>query len=30
MLVTLGIFLSLLAAVAYEDLKDACPLDCNA
>ena len=25
MLITVGIYLSLLAAVAYEDLKDACP-----
>jgi hypothetical protein len=25
MIITVGIYLSLLAAVAYEDLKDACP-----
>jgi len=25
MIITVGIYMSLLAAVAYEDLKDACP-----
>lgn len=25
MIITVGIYLSLLAAVAYEDLQDACP-----